>query len=307
MKPETSILLPTYNNGPFLMECIGSILRQQYTNYEIVVIDDHSLDHTAEIIFNLLKIDERIKYYKNREGTQGLVSALNYGISLCQGEYIARMDADDIMIGNRLSEQINYLKENPEIHAVCSGMQLIDESGLPMKQSRGTACVQKSKLLHLFMNMYTHATMTLKKEILTKYKYRKSYVYCEDYDLWSRIIRNFNIKHLNDIHHIYRIYKKSNTSNYSKENSVQAILSIFSNQLNYYSIPHNEWELIIHYGLYYRKEQIGSKEEIHSWLDKIFKSKKINEIFSVQLIEEVREQLYRKVELKSTSTYLPPA
>lgn len=107
------------------MECIGSILRQEYGNYEIIIVDDYSTDNTEAILHNLAQIDSRIKYYKN-SSQKGLVPALNYGISLCNGEYIARMDADDLMIGNRLTEQIYYLKNNKDVGAVCSGMQLID-------------------------------------------------------------------------------------------------------------------------------------------------------------------------------------
>jgi len=296
--PETSILMPTYNCAQYLLECIGSILRQEYQDYEVIIIDDHSTDHTESLVKKIELIDSRVKYFKNQKNQKGIVSALNYGLKLCKGEYIARMDADDMMIGNRLKEQISYLKVHSNIHAVCSAMQLIDEDGLPMRQSLGTSSIEKSKLFHLFLNMYVHATMTAKKDVFINFKYKKNFLYAEDYELWSRVIRKFNIRHLQEIHHVYRIIKKQNRNIEVRDNGTLAILSIFSNQLDFYKIPHNERELMIHYSLYYLKEAIGSKEEITKWLNKIFTAKKIVDLFDLQTISEVRDHLNNKFDLK---------
>lgn len=294
MSVETSILIPTYNNGKYLLECIGSILRQEYTNYEIVIIDDHSDDNTFDLLMLLSKFDTRIKYYKNKKRSKGIVSALNYGITLCKGKYIARMDADDLMIGNRLNEQIDFLKNNSDISAVCSGMQLINKYGLPLKQSLGNPDIEKSRLLHLFLNMYTHATMTASRKVFVDYKYKKDFIYCEDYELWSRIIQKHRIKHIQNIHHIYRIYDKHSSNSISNRKGIEAILTIFSNQLDFYKIAHSEKELIIHYGLFYEKNQIGSKDEIKNWLNKIFTSQKIIEKFHKNTINDVRNQIFNK-------------
>lgn len=296
MKIETSILIPTYNNGQFLLSCIKSILSQEYRDYEIIIIDDYSTDETEYILKILALTDTRIKYFKNKK-SKGLVSALNYGVSLCQGIYIARMDSDDLMFGNRLNEQIIYLKENPNIHAVCSGMQLIDKDGKHLRQSLGTADIEICKLMHLFLNMYTHATMTAYREVFTNFKYKKNFLYCEDFELWSRIIQKYNIKHLQSIHHIYRIYDKKSPKFNTRKSSIQAVMTIFSNQLNYYNITHNERELLIHYGLFYEKNQIGNSEEIQNWLNKIFRAKQIIKIFSPNTIHEVKNQLFNKFNL----------
>ena len=186
------------------------------------------------------------------------------------------MDADDLMIGNRLTEQIDYLKNNKDVGAVCSGMQLIDEYGIPLSQSTGTSDIEKSKLMHLFLNMYTHATMTAIRDVFVNFKYKKKFYYCEDYELWSRVIQRYKIKHLQDIHHIYRIYKKSLKVN-TKNNGIEFLMTIFSNHLDYYKIIHNEHQLLIHYGVFYEKNQIGTSEEIKNWLNKVFTSKHLHQ------------------------------
>jgi glycosyltransferase involved in cell wall biosynthesis len=298
MSVETSILIPTYNNGKYLLECIGSILRQEYTNYEIIIIDDHSLDNTFDLLTHLSKIDSRIKYYKNKKNSKGIASALNYGITLCKGDYIARMDADDLMIGNRLTEQISYLKNNQEIGAVCSGMQLINQDDLFIRKSIGNSNMMINKLMLLFINVFFHPTMTIRKEIYLSYKYKKSYVYSEDYELWTRIIQKHNITSLPFIHISYKVDGSRKTSKEYYDNYSQSIITILSNQLDFYKISHTERELLMHYSIYFRNEKIGSKEEMNIWINKIFSAKKIVKIFDTKTINEVRDQILYKIKEK---------
>src|SRR5690554_1417768 len=103
--PETTVLISTYNCGRFIKETIDSIVRQQYKDYEILVIDDGSTDDTENIISEY----KQVRYYKNAKNI-GISSSLNRGIDLCDSKYIARVDADDVILGNRLSDQINFLK-----------------------------------------------------------------------------------------------------------------------------------------------------------------------------------------------------
>lgn len=106
--PIISVILPAYNASKTISEAIDSILSQSFKDWEMLVINDGSIDNTKDIIQSYT--DSRIKYIEN-EGNKGLVYSLNRGISLSQGVYIARMDADDISLPTRLEEQLKYLQD----------------------------------------------------------------------------------------------------------------------------------------------------------------------------------------------------
>jgi glycosyltransferase involved in cell wall biosynthesis len=97
--PKTTVLIPSYNGAKYIQSALQSVLSQKYADYEILIIDDGSTDNTEELIKKL--DNKRIRYYKN-ESNMGIVASLNRGLDLAKGRYIARMDADDLMLGDRL-------------------------------------------------------------------------------------------------------------------------------------------------------------------------------------------------------------
>lgn len=110
MKPLVSILIPAKNEAAFLNQCLVSIQNQTYDNWECIVIDDHSTDDTFELIQQFSKKDKRFKGFLN-EGS-GIIEALRTAYKKSSGEYISRMDADDIMLGNRVEVLLNNLLSN---------------------------------------------------------------------------------------------------------------------------------------------------------------------------------------------------
>ena len=110
-----SVILPAYNAEKFLREAIDSILGQTYKNFELIVLNDGSTDRTEDII--LAYDDPRIRYVKNEKNLK-LIKTLNKGIDLAKGEYIARMDADDISLPRRFEIEVNYLQEHSDIDVV---------------------------------------------------------------------------------------------------------------------------------------------------------------------------------------------
>ena len=101
---KVTILLPAYNAALYLRDSLDSIMRQAF---KVLLIDDGSMDDTSKIAIEYSNIDRRIKYYKNEKNI-GLIKTLNKGLSLAKGEYIVRMDADDIMFDDRLYKQVKY-------------------------------------------------------------------------------------------------------------------------------------------------------------------------------------------------------
>ena len=125
MKPLVSVVLPVRNGGRFLGEAVGSILSQTFENLELVLVDDHSTD---DAVSALHKSDSRLKLF-NSNG-HGVVNAFNTGFAHCQGEFIARMDADDISLPGRLTGQLDYLEQNPCVDIAGCCVEIFSENGI---------------------------------------------------------------------------------------------------------------------------------------------------------------------------------
>jgi glycosyltransferase involved in cell wall biosynthesis len=110
MRDLISIILPVKNGQDTIVRAVNSILNQSYSNLELIVINDHSVDNTHNLVYEIAKIDKRLKIYSLTHAS-GLSSALNFALFICKGEYIARMDADDISLKDRLKEQISFIKK----------------------------------------------------------------------------------------------------------------------------------------------------------------------------------------------------
>ena len=111
--PKISVLMPAYNVEKYIAESIESILNQTFTDFEFLIINDGSTDGTAQIIKEYAKKDKRIRFIDNKKN-QGLIAVLNQGLDLCTGEYIARMDSDDISLPERFAKQVEYMEMHPE-------------------------------------------------------------------------------------------------------------------------------------------------------------------------------------------------
>jgi len=122
-----SVLMPVYNAERYVAEAVESILAQTYTDFEFLIIDDGSTDRTPKILKRYAEQDPRIHLVSRPN--RGLVPTLNEGLLLARGEFIARMDADDVALSDRFEVQVAYLREHPEVVCLGSKVQCIDEAG----------------------------------------------------------------------------------------------------------------------------------------------------------------------------------
>lgn len=123
-----SVIMPVYNAGNFLPEAIESILGQTYKNFEFIIVDDGSTDNSLAIIKGYGRKDKRIKVFKNKRNL-GVSATANFAISKSKGKFLARMDADDISIPDRLEKQVEFLLKRKEIVAVGGQCVVIDKNG----------------------------------------------------------------------------------------------------------------------------------------------------------------------------------
>jgi glycosyltransferase involved in cell wall biosynthesis len=186
MVPEISVLMSVYNSECFLAEAIESILNQKYSNFEFIIINDYSTDNCSKIINEYLIRDDRILLIEN-EANLGLTKSLNIGISKAKGKYIARIDADDIALPERLGVQHDFLEKHQHIFLVGSGVDKIDENGNTV--SRHKPIVEEKEigkeLYH--RNCVDHPTIMFRNEGFT---YREKFVYAQDYDFYLILLSN---------------------------------------------------------------------------------------------------------------------
>lgn len=181
-----SILIPCYNGKEVAMRCLNSILNQTFGDYEIIMVDDGSLEDSFEYIKGIS--DSRLHLYYKAHG--GVADTLDYGLGFCNGEYICRMDADDLMYRWRLEKQVGFLDEHKEYDLVCGGMTRTDKDGF-LNVSYGYYGELKCSDFVGGGCIIDHPTVMFRKrkffEVFGKDVYSREYS-CEDYHLWYRCI-----------------------------------------------------------------------------------------------------------------------
>lgn len=188
--PLISVIMPCYNAEKFLHEAVDSILNQTYSHFELLAINDGSTDSTLEILKEYAAKDSRIRLINNDENLQ-LIRSLNKGIDLAQGNYIARMDADDISSPNRFEVELHYLLQNPEVDIVSCATKLIDEKGVFIRNRKR---INHSTIGSLYASFcYTpisHAPLLGKTSVFKKnmFSIEKYAVHTEDAELWGRLL-----------------------------------------------------------------------------------------------------------------------
>jgi glycosyltransferase involved in cell wall biosynthesis len=186
-----SVVMAVYNGAAYLGEAIESVLRQTYTDFEFVVVDDGSVDETPAIIKHYSDSDSRVVPLR-LPSNQGMSAALNAGIAAAKGDLIARFDSDDIMIENRLERQLAYLSEHPEISVAASYSYLINDRGRLIGKSMPVVDIDRAKRTHnpsLFLEIVHPTVMMRKADFIAVGGYR-DFSPVEDRDLWSRFATN---------------------------------------------------------------------------------------------------------------------
>lgn len=223
-----TVIMPVYNTEKFVPMSIDSILNQTYTQFEFVIIDDGSKDSSWQIVQTYAEQDSRIVALQNEENL-GIVQTLNRGLSIANGKYIVRMDADDISPLDRLEKQVAYMEQNPTVGVLGTNITYIDEDDQPYHQGKLKHELEESVSFIQWSLLWRcaiyHPTVMIRKSILdeTGYLYKENFKYAEDYDLWTRMMHHTEIARLHDTIVQMRILS---TSISRQHNQVQMNLTI---------------------------------------------------------------------------------
>ena len=207
-----SVIMSVYNAEKYLDIAIESILNQSFRNFEFIIVEDCSIDHSLEILKNYAEKDSRIKLIQKEKnkGFIGFVENLNIGLKEAKGKYIARMDADDMAFPDRLQKQYDFLEKNHDIFLIGTSAELIDENGNKIKNGvfKAETDINILKKKNLINNNVYHPTIMFRNE--QGLFYRDKMQGCEDYDFYLRLYSSGKkISNLPDILLKYRILKSS--------------------------------------------------------------------------------------------------
>lgn len=182
--PQVSVLMSVFNGAEFLEEAINSILRQTFSDFEFLIIDDGSTDSSREVISSF--VDRRIRLVCNNKNI-GLAASLNKGIALARGIYIARMDSDDISHSHRLAAQVDFMDRHSDV-GVCGTWVTTFGDGENLEW-RYAVKSEDIKCSLLFESPFAHPSVMLRRSILIDngIYYDESLQVAQDYDLWTKL------------------------------------------------------------------------------------------------------------------------
>ena len=295
-KPLVSILLQSYNHAKYITECINSVYKQTFTDYELIVFDDGSNDGSISIIKELA-IKYSFAYHQHKN--MGLVNTIIKMLPLIKGKYFILLASDDVLPENKLDIQINYMESNPDCNISGGGALIIDESGSnKFHQSYIINNSDQYEFVDIFSGrkIVCSPTLMIRTDLLDKLD-----IFNPDYkieDLYMLLLitsSDYTIHILNDVLCYYRIHSENVHLNYSyiyKETI--KIIDIYKNHDIYCEAKQHWSDWIFPYmAIYQKREAIKILPKIINY-KKIFKNYQLLKLFIPPIILKIKRGSNRK-------------
>ena len=314
-KPKISVLMPVYNGDQFLDKSIKSILNQTFNNFEYIIINDGSTDDSLRIIESYKDRRMKIISYSNN---MGIAFALNNGLSVAKGDYIARQDQDDISYPDRFMLQIEYL-ENNDVDLVDTNFIFIDENDKYLQDYEKRYFNPDETLSHLFFYEMVHASIMCKRSLFTEHniQYRKRPT--EDYDLFIRLAKA-GMKAGRLDQKLIKQRKHPNSMCGSDWDNIKKDIDIMRNEfVQDLGIEPTDFERKLHIAFIEQNLSVLNKyqfREVLCWANKIIKANSKNKIYSsayfkeqlyirlIRLIKRIRtKSLFDMIELRQSARF----
>lgn len=209
--PLVTVSMAAYNSAKYISEAIESVLAQTYSNFEFIIVDDGSTDGTRGVIERY--DDPRIiKIFLKENG--GLIAARNHIASVAKGKYLALLDADDFAMPERLAIQVRFLEDNAVDVCGADHWTLNQETGVKKSSKQRHSDSDIRALLTVCSPLCNPAVMG-KTEVFKRLQYKKSYLYAEDYCLWTNIsVAGYKFSNIKEKLIIYRLHSSQNSVNH---------------------------------------------------------------------------------------------
>lgn len=300
-KPQVSVIMPTYNtNETYLKTAIESILNQSLEDFEFIIIDDGSVENDYAIVNSYE--DKRIKAYKNKENL-GVAGTLNKALSLAQGKYIARMDADDISNQDRLKTTVEFFDQHPDIDICGSFVKTFDAKNKKQKFFEDNLDIRAQLF---FTSPFAHPSVTFRKTAIEKYNIRyEEKIKAEDYRLWSELAKNKAVKFANIPEYLlnYRIHPEQITK--SDKNVIDSGSKVVDDLLDFIDcdLEADKRQLFIDFSRFKREFSAAELKEIDKLLLDIIENYNIEKITSKAAAYKVFNYNYAKTCLRQKLVY----
>ena len=310
--PKISVVMPAYNAEKYIGESIDSILNQTYGDFEFIIINDGSRDSTKEIILSYS--DNRIVYLEN-EINSGIVVTLNKGLKYATGEYIARMDADDIAVAERLEKQIEFMEKNKDVGVLGTGICIFGED--VQEQARVfTTNPEQLKAELIFNSCIAHPTVMMRSNILKNngLSYDLEYAGAEDYNLWWKIAKVSRIATIPDLLVKYRIHSSQITKK-KDEKYYKMMIKLMEERFSDIGFKSSDIEKKLFMKYCLGEFETFSQKEVEGLVDclvhllrcntlnKYFSQKKLIKIFELAIIYTLNKSGLSDVEKKQSYKY----
>ena len=294
--PKISLIMSVYNGEDYLSEAIESVLNQTFHDFELIVINDCSNDSTGQILQSFAQRDSRVKVHTNEVNLR-LPSSLNKAISLSQGKYIARMDADDICLPERLEKQFEFMENNPKVALSSCRFMTLKNGVISSGGCGGKSDKESIKALLLVTNPILHPGIIAKADAIRNLGYDKNFTCTEDMELWTRfVMAGYDIEIMPEYLMIYRLHDKqiTETTLEKQHKEVVAIQKNYCGKL--LGVMNPEQEEFYIKGIYFRENtDIGKFCEFYKWLKKANrKTKAFNEDALSYAMFEILAEYKRK-------------
>jgi glycosyltransferase involved in cell wall biosynthesis len=289
--PKVTVLMPVYNGELFLREAIESILNQNFNDFELLLIDDGSMDQSAAIISSYA--DPRIRFYSNGSN-RGLIFTLNKGLDLAEGEYIARMDCDDFAFPDRLGRQVEFMNQYPEIGLCGTAMKYMHQD-VWVKHPTDHDDIKAGLLFYCALN---HPTVMMRKSVVKSYALYYDYnsPHTEDYELWSRMAHLTRVTNLPDVLLHYRIHGEQVGAKHGEEQRLVGRKIVHSQIIRMGLLPTDE-ELNLHMDVCNRRLRATDEfiQSVRGWFDKLRAKNNESKLFTPQGLENVLNAYFAEV------------
>jgi glycosyltransferase involved in cell wall biosynthesis len=204
---SVSVVIPMYRGEKTILQSLNSVLNQDISGCEVIALDDGSPDRCGDIVRSMIPLErnKRLSLYWHQN--RGLAGTLNRGVELACGKYIARQDQDDLVMPGRLAKQKTYLDQNPEIAMVGTWAQIYVDQTPSERFHRHPTAPDALKLFLLFDNPFVHSSVMIRADVLNEiggYSEDPERQPPEDYELWSRIARKYEVANLPEVLTVYR-------------------------------------------------------------------------------------------------------
>jgi glycosyltransferase involved in cell wall biosynthesis len=304
--PKITVLLPVYNCELYVQTAVESILNQTFTDFEFLIIDDASTDGTVSI---LKKFDDSRIQLIEKPVNSGYTNSLNYGLQIAKGEYIARMDGDDMSYPERFTKQIAYLETHPEVVVCGTAYKILGND----KHITLPELHEDIKISLLWGNCISHPSVMIRKKILDDYsiQYDTNKEPAEDYAMWVRLLSIGKLHNLQEVLLEYRIYSSQVSRKRAVEQKKNDIATKFQ-LLQYLDVKWNDSESEFLERQFCKTEVIAFKDlkifkQIQNKLEiantsGFFESEKFSQ-FLFDLEVDVLRKCFLKQKLYSPSMY----